>query len=102
MSRPLTIAAGGGTITVSPAALDQLVQRAAEQVEGVRVRRPRRGLAVEAAEGQARVVVPLAVRFGTVLPEAAEEVQRRVAEALQAMCGLEPAAVDVRVEELTG
>lgn len=88
-----------GTITVAGSVLEQIVQRAAEQADGVRVRRPRRGLDVTVDDGHAHVEVELAVRYGAVLPEVAAEVQRRVAESLRAMCGLE-AAVDVTVEEL--
>ena len=87
-----------GTITVAASVLDQVVQRAAEQVDGVRVRR-RRGLEVEVEEGRARVALELAVRYGAVLPEVAEDVQRRVADAVRTSLGLE-AAVDVVVEEL--
>ena len=87
-----------GTITVTATVLEHVVQRAAEQAGGVRVRR-RRGLDVEVEDGSARVAVELAVRYGTVLPEVAEDVQRRVADGIREMVGLE-AVVDVTVEEL--
>ena len=89
----------GGTIAVADGALSQIVVRAAEAVDGARVRRRRKlGLTVD-GEG-ARIEVGLAVAYGLVLPEVAHEVQRRVAEALRRMCGLEACAVDVSVEEL--
>ena len=82
------------TVTISDNALTQIVVGAAEQVDGVRVRR-RKGLAPE----DARVSLSLAARYGTVLPDAARDVQARVAEALAAMCDLE-VAVDVSVDEV--
>jgi uncharacterized alkaline shock family protein YloU len=90
----------GGTITVTSAALTQIVVRAAERADGARVRRPRRGLEIELANGHARVELELAARFGLVLPDVAREVQERVSGALETMCGLVVDAVDVSVEEL--
>ena len=90
----------GGTITITPAALTQVVVRAAEHVDGARVRRPRRGLEIEFENGRARVELELAARFGLVLPDVAREVQERVSGALETMCGLVVDAVDVSVEEL--
>jgi uncharacterized alkaline shock family protein YloU len=93
------IHAPGGTITIAPGVLSQIVAGSADAVDGARVRRPRRGLDVEIEDGRARVSLELAVRAGLVLPEVAHEVQRRVAESLRTMCGLE-AAVDVAIEEV--
>ena len=90
----------GGTITVTPAALTQLVVEAAEQVDGVRVRRPRRGLDVDAEGEHAAVSLELCVRYGFVLPETARGVQERVAAALRDACGFGSVAVDLSVEEL--
>ena len=87
-------------VTVSDAALQQIVVHAAGSVDGARVRRPRRGLEIGVADGRARVELELTARYDTVLPELARAVQERVAEALRTMCGLEPAAVDVTIEEL--
>ena len=101
MTKPHVISEPEGTITVSPAALEQVVQRAAEQADGVKVRRPRRGLDVAVEDGRARVAVELAVRYGSILPDVAEGVQQRIADGLRAMCGLEPGAIDVTIEELT-
>jgi uncharacterized alkaline shock family protein YloU len=94
------VQAEGGTITVASGVLAQIVVGSAEAVDGARVRRPRRGLDVDVDDGTAHVSLELAVRSGLVLPEVAHEVQRRVGESLRAMCGLEPAAVDVAIEEL--
>ncbi len=90
----------GGTITITPAALTQIVVRAAERAEGARVRRPRRGLEIGLENGHARVELELAAAFGRVLPDVAREVQERVSGALESMCGLVVDAVDVSVEEL--
>lgn len=89
-----------GTISVSSAALSQIVLRAAGRVEGARVRRPRRGLEIELSDGKARVALELAARYGTVLPEVAREVQAAVTGSLEDMCEVEVEAVDVSVEEL--
>jgi uncharacterized alkaline shock family protein YloU len=91
-----------GTITIAPGVLGRVVQRAAEETDGARARRPRRGLDVDVEDGRARVSLELAVRYGVVLPEAAEAVQRRVSAALREICGLETSSVDVSVEELDG
>ena len=91
----------GGTITIAPAVLAQIVAGSVAAVEGARMRRPRRALDVDLADGRARVSLELGVRVGLVVPDVAHEVQRRVAESLRTMCGLE-AAVDVAVEEIDG
>ncbi len=85
----------GPGVTVSDAAFAQLVVRAAEQVDGTRVRRPKK---IE-LEGE-RIELSLAAAFGAVLPELAREVQARVVEAVEAMCGIRLAGVDVTIEEL--
>jgi uncharacterized alkaline shock family protein YloU len=89
-----------GTISITSGALTQLVVRAAESVDGARVRRPRRGLRVELAAGHARVGLELAARRGIVLPELARDVQERVREALETTCEVVVDAVDVSVEEV--
>ncbi len=89
-----------GSVTVSDAALTQIVAQAVESVEGARLRRGRRRLTLELVGGRARAEVELAVGYGRVLPEVAREVQGRVAEALAKMCGVMVDAVDVSVEEL--
>jgi uncharacterized alkaline shock family protein YloU len=89
-----------GTITVTPAALQQLVVHAAEAVDGARIRRGRRRPEVEIADGTARVELELTARYGAVLPELAEDVQTRVADALTTMCGVDAVEVDVSVEDV--
>ena len=85
----------GGTITISGHVVDRIVRRAAEEVDGVKVRR--RGVDVK----KGRVTVGLDVRYGEPLAAVGEDVQARVAESLRGSCDLEPAAVDVSIEELT-
>lgn len=92
-----TLAAG---VRVTDNALTQIVVRAAESVDGVRVRRPRRRVDVEIGNGRARVNLELAIVYGNVLPEAARDVQAEVADALGRMCDVAVDAVDVSVEEL--
>jgi len=89
-----------GAIAVSPSALAELVVRAAQQVDGARVRRPRRGLRVEIEGGRARVSLELAARRGAVLPELARAVQERVAGALGTMCEVKVDAIDVTITEV--
>lgn len=87
-----------GSVTVSPAALSQLVVQAAETVSGAQVRRGRRRLDVDVADGHARVRMELSAPYGVVLPRLVRKVQERVADALATMCGVEVDAVDVSVE----
>jgi uncharacterized alkaline shock family protein YloU len=91
----LVLTESGGTITIVGDVLDRIVRRAAEEVDGVKVRR--RGLDVK----EGRVTLPITLRYGEVLPATAEQVQSRVAESLRASCGLDPSAVDVSIDELT-
>ena len=87
-----------GSITVTPAALTELVVRAAESVDGAEVRRGRRRLEIDVADGHARVRLELSARYGIVLPQLAREVQERVTDALTSMCGVEVDGIDVSVE----
>jgi len=100
MSDRVTIRESAGTISIPPGTLAQIVQSAAESVDGARVRRPRRALELDVDEGHARVALELRVRYGVVLPQLARSVQERVAEALSSMCGLQVDAIDVAIEEL--
>jgi uncharacterized alkaline shock family protein YloU len=87
-------------VKLTDGAMTQIVVRAAEGVEGARVRRRRRKVAVEIGDGRARVDLELAVEYGRVLPDVARDVQREVTDALTRMCGVTVDAVDVSVEEL--
>jgi uncharacterized alkaline shock family protein YloU len=96
----LVVVEPAGTITVTSPALAGLVIQAAESVDGVQVRRGRRRLDVDVALGEASVRLELTARYGLVLPEAAREVQQRVADALATMCAVRIGSVDVSVEEV--
>jgi uncharacterized alkaline shock family protein YloU len=96
----LVLGADAGTVTVTDAALAQIVLQAAEAVDGARVRRAKRHLEISVADGRARVELELAVAYGQVLPDIARDVQQQVADALTGMCGVEIDAIDVSVEEL--
>jgi uncharacterized alkaline shock family protein YloU len=89
-----------GAITVTPSALGALITHAAESVDGARVRRGRRRLEVDVADGTARVRLELSARYGVVLPELARTVQERVAAAVATMCSVDVESVDVSVEEV--
>jgi len=90
----LVVRAQGGSIVVPDPVLLQIASRAAESVEGVRVRR-RRTIDVE----ERSVRLGLTARRGEQLVGQAERVQAAVADALETMCGLE-LTVDVAIEEL--
>jgi uncharacterized alkaline shock family protein YloU len=96
----IAVVSDGGTVTITDAALNQIVVQAAEAVEGARVRR-RRQLEIAIADTGTRVQLELAVPYGRVLPDVARDVQGRVAAALGTMCGVNVTAVDVTIEELS-
>jgi uncharacterized alkaline shock family protein YloU len=89
-----------GRIAVSPSALQRVVARTAEEIDGVRVRRQRRSPHVEVSGGTARVTLGLAVRRGTIVPGTARAVQERVSDAVGSMLEVRVEAVDVSVEEV--
>jgi uncharacterized alkaline shock family protein YloU len=84
-----------GTVTVPEALLVDIAVRAAESVEGIKVRRRR------TVDTDARVVrLSVSARRGEPLVELATRAQDAVADALEATCGIET-KVDVTVGELT-
>jgi uncharacterized alkaline shock family protein YloU len=95
-----TILSGRGVIRVEGEAIAGLVAAAAELVEGIRVRRRKRGVEVVVENGDVRAELELAVRYGASLPDAGEAVQRRVHDALERSLGLEVRGVDVLFAEL--
>jgi uncharacterized alkaline shock family protein YloU len=80
-------------VTITDAALTQIVVGAAEQVDGARVRK--RGVELE----EDSVAISLAARYGVVLSDLARDVQQRVAEALATMCDLNM-RVDISLDEI--
>ncbi len=89
-----------GEIRIEGDALAGLVVTAAEQVDGARVRRPRRGVDVSVASGSVSVELGLAARYGIALPSLARDVQAAVTTALGTSSGLAVQRVDVSIEEL--
>ena len=100
MTEPLVLSEEAGTITVAAVALDRVVVHAAESVEGARVRRPKRSVDVAHQEGLASVSFELVIEQGVLVPELAQAVQERVANAVAATTGLEVERVDVTVAEI--
>jgi uncharacterized alkaline shock family protein YloU len=100
VSDELVISEPEGTVCVPAATLARIVVRAAELVDGARVRKPRRGVEVDVSGDGATVALRVAARYGAVLPQVAEEVQLQVAAALERMCGVQVGRVDVAIEEL--
>jgi uncharacterized alkaline shock family protein YloU len=92
---PLVIDGPHGTITVPDSVLLQIASRAAEGVDGVRVRR--RGRSVDAEARAVRLEV--AASRGEPLVAQGERVQEAVAAALKQTCDLD-VTVDVVFEEL--
>jgi uncharacterized alkaline shock family protein YloU len=90
----LVVTTEAGTVTVPGHVLVAIAVRAAESVEGIRVRRRR---AVDLEHRHVRLTV--SARRGEPLVELAEQVQESVAGALHAMCGID-AKVDVAVGAL--
>ena len=86
----------GGSITVLEPVLLQIVARAAETVDGVRVRR-KRSVDVDARAVRLELDAPRA----TPLLPLGEAVQDAVATALRTMCDLDPARVDVSFEDVS-
>jgi uncharacterized alkaline shock family protein YloU len=88
-------------------AMVSIVRGAVALVEGVRLDRPGRvsrvlpgrrdAVSWEFGEGGAAFDVDVAAGYGVVLPKAAAEVRRSVAEAVATMTGLAVASVDVTV-----
>ena len=100
MTEPLVLSGQEGTITVAAVALDRVVVRAAESVEGTRVRRPKRSVDVAHRAGVASVSFELAIEQGVPVPELARTVQERVADAVAATSGLDVERVEVTVAEI--
>ncbi len=90
----LVVTNSHGTITVPEGVLVGLAVRAAERVEGVKVRRKR------AVDIENRVVrLSVSARRGEPLVELAQRAQDEVASAFLAICGIE-ATVDIAIGEL--
>jgi len=91
--------------TISTDILARYAADAAQEVNGVRglveSHLPRhRGVRITDDEGRVAVEVHLAVEWGASIPAVGREVQERIAEYLQRMADVRPAAIDVVVDEV--
>lgn len=94
-----------GQASISTDILARYAADAAREVDGVRgvAESPvpgRRGVKVSGAEGAVRVELHLQVAWGASIPELGRDVQLRVREYLQRMADVDPAVVDVVVDEV--
>jgi uncharacterized alkaline shock family protein YloU len=94
-----------GRASISPDILGRYASDAAREVDGVQAlvesHLPRhRGARVTEQDGAVRVEVHVAVEWGASIPAVGRAVQRRVREYLGRMADVEPAAVDVVVDEI--
>lgn len=104
MSLPL------GKLRVRPEVLVRIASKAMEQMEGVRLWRPRGlagvfggepGVEVQSTEsGALEVNVRIGVMYGYPVQEVAQGVQAAVREALEGMVGVRVAKVNVYVQEV--
>lgn len=94
-----------GHATISADILARYAADAAREVAGVRgvVDRhipPQRGVRISDSDGRVTVELHLAVDWGASIPELGKAVQARVREYLARMADLQPAAVNVVVDEI--
>jgi uncharacterized alkaline shock family protein YloU len=90
--------------TISSDILASYAADAAREVEGVRglvesTLHRHKGVRVVEDNGRVRLELHLALDWGASAPAVGREVQQRVAEYLARMASVEPAAVDVVVDE---
>jgi uncharacterized alkaline shock family protein YloU len=88
-----------GQASISVDILARYAGDAAGEVEGVRGL-AKRGVKVADEDGSVRVELHLDVAWGAAIPAVARGVQQRVREYLARMADVEPAAVDVVVDEV--
>ena len=100
MTEPLVFEGPEGSITLTAAALNDLVAVAARSVEGVRLRKPRRSVDVPHENGPAAESPEVTSLLGEPLGELAQAVQERVGRALAGVSGLEVEHVDVEIAEI--
>ncbi|MBV8257985.1 MAG: Asp23/Gls24 family envelope stress response protein [Actinobacteria bacterium] len=94
-----------GQASISTDIIARYAADAAREVEGVRAvaESPvpgRRGVKVTDADGAIRVELHLEVVWGASIPELGRGVQARVREYLRSMADVDPATVDVVVDEV--
>jgi uncharacterized alkaline shock family protein YloU len=94
-----------GQASISADILARYAADAAQEVVGVRgvTESPlpgRRGVRVASEDGAVRVELHVAVDWGAAIPAVGRDVQARVREYLLRMANVDPAAVDVVVDEI--
>lgn len=89
-----------GQASISTEILGRYAGDAAREIAGVRDLRGRHGVKVEESDGEVRVEVHVAVDWGASIPAVGKGVQERVREYLLRMADVEPAAVEVVVDEI--
>ncbi len=89
-----------GQASISTEILGRYAADAAREIVGVRDVPRRRAVKVREDDGQVRVELHLAVDWGASIPAIGRSVQERVREYLLAMADVEPAAVEVVVDEI--
>jgi Uncharacterized protein conserved in bacteria len=94
-----------GQASISPDILARYAADAALEIAGVRAVSEssvpgRRGVRVTTDDGSVRVELHLAVDWGASIPELGRAVQTRVGEYLLRMADVDPASVDVTVDEI--
>jgi len=90
----------GGQASISAEILGRYAADAALEVDGVREVPKRGGVKVAESDGEVRVELHLAVEWGVSIPEVGRDVQMRVREYLLRMADVEPASVEVVVDEI--
>ena len=88
-----------GQASISADILARYAADAAIEVEGVRALAGRRGAKVEGENG-VRVELHLEVEWGAAIPDLGRTVQDRVGEYLAQMADVEPAEVEVIVDQI--
>jgi len=89
-----------GQASISADILARYAADAAIEVEGVRALAGRHGVKVEGENRSLRVELHLEVEWGAAIPDLGRDVQKRVGEYLAQMADVEPAEVEVVVDQI--
>ena len=89
-----------GQVSISADILARYAADAATEVEGVRGLVGRHGVKVEGENGSVRVELHVEVEWGAAIPDVGRIVQERVGEYLAHMADVDPAEVEVVVDEI--
>lgn len=89
-----------GQASISSEILSRYAADAAREVPGVRAIAGRRSVKITGDVESVRVEVHVAVEWGAAIPELAGGIQARVREYLLRMADVEPAEVEVVVDEI--